>query len=164
MENKILKLGIALFISMVLLGTLIYADENGIWHKAEDIQVGIFGLDEPNYNSGTDYYIFDNPVRFNGVLQGLNDIVYKGTELDARFVNENQANSISSAMITDLEVTSSDVNFNYADSGAKGGSAVNSNSCNSDTECEIATGTISGELKVNTIRSNGNGNVVIVLG
>lgn len=82
-----------LFISIVLaflfLGSLVWADSNGVWHRAEDIQGGVFGSDEQIVTSG---YSFVNPVTFN-------DDVTIGTE-----------------------------------------------------------------IKVNTIRSNGNGNVVIILG
>jgi hypothetical protein len=51
------------------------------------------------------------------------DRYYTESESDARFVNENQANSITSGMITDGTITSGDVNFNYAGSSIKGGAA-----------------------------------------
>ncbi len=98
MENKLFKFIIALFISMLFLGVVIYADSTGVWHNPNDVQIGIFGKDEVNYGSTTDYYVFDNPVRFNGFVQVNDDVA------------------------------------------------------------------VTGELKVNTIRPNTNGNVVIILG
>lgn len=95
MENKFLKLGVGLLISILFLGVIIYADSNGVWHRADDVRVGTFGIDEGDSAS---YYVFNNPVRFNSVVQASTDVA------------------------------------------------------------------ITGELKVNTIRPNSNGNVVIVLG
>ena len=155
MKNNFKSILTSIFITVLFLGTIVWADTNGIWHLTKDVMPGTFGADEGDTSTS---YIFQNPVSFT------NSLIYKGTELDAKYVNENQANSITSAMITDGQVTNNDVNFNYATSGSKGGSATNSNSCNADGICEITTGTISSELKVNTIRSNGNGNVVIIVG
>lgn len=155
MNNKFLKLSVAVLFSVLFLGSLIWADGNGIWHLAKDVQPGIFGADDADTST---FYIFQNPINF------INNALYKGTELDTRYVNEAQANSITSTMIGDGEVTNTEINFNYSDSTSKGGNAINSNSCTGDAQCEMAVGVVSGELKVNTIRSNGNGNVVIVLG
>ena len=69
----------------------VYADTNGVWHDAKDIRPGIIGSDE---NPGE--YIFNNVIK------------YKGTELDLRYVNENQVSSISSGMVIDNSITVAD--------------------------------------------------------
>ena len=33
-------------IVMLFLGSIVWADSNGVWHRVEDIQGGIFGSDE----------------------------------------------------------------------------------------------------------------------
>ncbi len=54
-----------------MVSSLIFADGNGIWHEATDIRGGVFGSDE---NDGVDF-------TFN------RNIVYKGIELDSKFIN-----------------------------------------------------------------------------
>ena len=49
--NKLLILGIVFI--FVILG--IYADNNGVWHFAEDVKPGIFGQDEDGDNSSLNY-------------------------------------------------------------------------------------------------------------
>jgi len=75
--------------------------------------VGI-GTDSPGYK-----------LDVNGSVNAQ-QLYIAGENCDDSFVNEGQANSIISEMITDGEVTSSDVNFNYAGSSSKGGMASNS--------------------------------------
>lgn len=64
--NKIIyKLSILLnVITLLFLGIsgFIWADNNGVWHKAEDVRGGIFGHDEQDVTGG---YSFINPVSFN---------------------------------------------------------------------------------------------------
>ncbi len=50
---------------------LVWADANGIWHRAEDVRVGIFGDDE---GDDTTSYVFNNPVTFNKVIT-IGDII-----------------------------------------------------------------------------------------
>lgn len=90
------------FLLVVILGSIVLADTNGVWHNSDDIRPGIFGFDEQVFTGG---YFFINPVTFN------KSIIYNGTELNDLYVNENQVNSISSAMIIDGSIISDDVNI-----------------------------------------------------
>ena len=47
-------LGVLLITTIFLVG-LIWADSNGIWHRAEDVRAGVFGNDEGNGD-----FIFNN--------------------------------------------------------------------------------------------------------
>ncbi|MDA3856379.1 MAG: hypothetical protein PF569_09040 [Candidatus Woesearchaeota archaeon] len=87
---------------IIFFGGVAYADNNGIWTYAKDIVPGIFGEDEGADPSNS--FTFVNQVDLN------EDTRYKGVELDARMVNENQANSITSNMIVDGTIGSDDVN------------------------------------------------------
>lgn len=49
---------------ILVLGGFIWADTNGIWHRAEDVRAGIFGADE-----GSGDFTFPNNVL---VIQNLN--------------------------------------------------------------------------------------------
>lgn len=104
------------FLIFLILGGIVWADTNGVWHLAEDVRPGVFGSDEGMITG----YSFVNPLSLNS------DTTYKGVELDARFINEGQINSISSNMIVDNTISSVDVGFNYANSVSKGGIAVDS--------------------------------------
>jgi len=58
------KIFSALFITIILLGGLIWADTNGVWHNAEDIKAGVFGDDEENGD-----FIFNNNLIINQNLK-----------------------------------------------------------------------------------------------
>ena len=90
-----------LFIILLLMTFSAYADSNGVWHKSEDIRPGIFGADE-GISTG---FSFINPVSFN------EDVFYKGTLIENVFLEENQPNSITSAMIVDGTIISADLNI-----------------------------------------------------
>ena len=58
--NTITNIIILVFL---LFTSLVYADSNGIWHRAEDVRPGFFGSDEANYGDDATYYTFNNPFR-----------------------------------------------------------------------------------------------------
>jgi len=70
-----------LILFVLFFGGFIWADTNGVWHRAEDVQGGVFGSDENALN-----YTFNNDVYFNSYLRsgiyyididavtGLNDL------------------------------------------------------------------------------------------
>ncbi|MDA3855162.1 MAG: hypothetical protein PF569_02800 [Candidatus Woesearchaeota archaeon] len=60
-KNKSILAIISLFI-ILFMSMFLYADVNGVWHRAEDIRGGIFGLDQDE--APTDYQ-FINPVDFD---------------------------------------------------------------------------------------------------
>jgi len=86
----------------IFLGGFVWADTNGVWHRAEDVRLGIFGGDEQG--NGTEY-IFINPVKFGDKLLSLtdpltyfinisgrtqlNDVVMKKLNVDNAYVNSN---------------------------------------------------------------------------
>lgn len=49
---------------ILVFGGVIWADNNGVWHLASDIQGGVFGSDE-----GSPEYTFNNDVTFNNKLK-----------------------------------------------------------------------------------------------
>jgi hypothetical protein len=106
---------INLFLLLTLFTSVLNADSNGVWHNAGDVRGGTFAADEV-----TKEFKFVSDVTLTA------DMHYKGTEIDARFINNNEVNSINSNMIIDSSVQSNDVNFNYAGSNSKGGDASNS--------------------------------------
>jgi len=103
---KKLIIFLSIFIALPLLS---FADSNGIWVDASDIVSGTFGSDE-----GLGTFTFTS------------DLIYKGLEIDNRFINVNEVDSITSNMVVDGTLTSSDVSFTYAGSFSKGGIATNS--------------------------------------
>jgi hypothetical protein len=92
--NK-LTLTILMFLGIL---SLAHADSNGIWIDASDIRGGTFGSDE---TPGS--YLFDVPVSFSTTVN------YFGVELDTRYVNSGELNSITSAMIVDSTIVSADI-------------------------------------------------------
>lgn len=48
-------------LTTLFLGSLVWADNNGVWHEAGDIKPGIFGEDEAGPG---DFYQFGNKVIF----------------------------------------------------------------------------------------------------
>lgn len=90
---------------IIFSGGFIWADTNGIWHFAEDVRPGIFGANEDDSVT---------PFEF------VNDVIYKGEELDSRFVNEGQVDSVTSSMIVDSSIVSSDTNINSVQSRVSG--------------------------------------------
>lgn len=80
--------------------TLVWADSNGIWHNSGDIRGGTFGSDEQD---ATVNYTFINPLSLQS------NVTYLGIELDTRYLNEGQTNSITSGMIADGQVNGDDV-------------------------------------------------------
>ena len=118
----------------------LYADTNGIWNLARDVRPGTFGSDEI---SGT--YVFDDEVDFNDIVS-LNYLTYyQGDELDVRFVNENQLNSITSSMIADGTIQGEDLEHSYRVGSVYDSRFVNENQLNSITSSMIVDGTIQGE-------------------
>lgn len=91
------------FLSILFIGSMIYADSNGVFHQASDVRGGIFGSDEQDVTTS---FTFANQVFFN------NNISYFGEDIDERFVNENQANSINSSMIVDSAILGEDISNN----------------------------------------------------
>lgn len=95
---------ILFYLSLVFLFSFsVYADSNGIWHFANDIRGGIFGSDELGETTN---YTFIHPVYFNV------NVYYKNILLEDMFVEENQVDSVSSAMIIDGTIISADLNLN----------------------------------------------------
>lgn len=66
MNNKIKYFFSFLIVLFLVFIGVIFADTNGIWHRAEDIQGGIFGDDENPIN-----YTFKVPVYFNDELRSF---------------------------------------------------------------------------------------------
>ncbi len=64
-QNKFRVLLISTFLALLFLGTVVWADSNGVWHRADDVQPGTFGLDEGM--SGN--FIFTNPVEFRNTIK-----------------------------------------------------------------------------------------------
>ena len=58
-----------LVLFVLVFGGIIFAESNGVWHRAEDVQGGVFGSDENVIN-----YTFNNDVYFNSYLR--NGIYY----------------------------------------------------------------------------------------
>ena len=77
MESKKV-FGIGLIIAVLFLASIIYADSNGVWHRAEDIAFGNFGSDEIGYGTSSEY-VFNNPVRFIKPVQFDTNISVSGT-------------------------------------------------------------------------------------
>lgn len=86
-----------IFLLLVLfLGGFVWADTNGVWHRAEDVQGGTFGSDEGAIN-----YTFNNDVYFNNYLRsgiyyididgitGLNDLRSEKITSNAAQINGN---------------------------------------------------------------------------
>lgn len=64
-----------LVLFVLVFGGIIFADSNGVWHRAEDVQGGVFGSDENVIN-----YTFNNEVYFNSNLRsGIYYIDIDGT-------------------------------------------------------------------------------------
>ena len=74
-------------ISSVLVGGFVWADSNGVWHRAEDVLAGTFGGDEGRGN-----YTFPDELNINGNLK-----------IDGKI---NCVNCISQTNIKQGEVTS----------------------------------------------------------
>ena len=109
MENIKQTFNIISFLMVISLfiGGFIYADTNGIFTRADDLTSGIFGEDEIGDNLN---YTFVDPV----FLQENSS--YRGVEIDARYVNYNESDVVSSFM----------ANFTFASSSTKAGDASNS--------------------------------------
>jgi hypothetical protein len=128
MKGMIKKITQFLVASLLLI-SVGYSESNGIWHKAEDIRPGIFGSDEStsgfifqsslsiqNSISATTLFDYDDNTYFlnpngNSKLNNLDltTISINGIVLDNIYVNENQGNSISSAMIIDNTISANDL-------------------------------------------------------
>ncbi len=63
----------SLLLLVLFFGGLIYADTNGIWHRAEDVIAGTFGADE---NGGD--YIFPNDIEVKNDIKVDNNICLGG--------------------------------------------------------------------------------------
>ena len=127
------KLFLVLLLSISIV-SYAFADSNGIWIDASDIRGGTFGSDEPSATS----YQFNVPVTFT------QNLIYKGVEIDARFVNENQDNSITSNMIVNGAVRSDDIEDETITSSDIGPNAVGSSEVidNSLTVNDIGPGAV----------------------
>ena len=93
-----------------------------------DGQHGSYYQNASNINAGTlgtGYYSAYSDLGAENYLSNDTDTdLLTRLQADGRFVNEGQADSITSAMITDGQVGSADVGFNYAGSATKGGAAT----------------------------------------
>lgn len=74
-KNKSILAIIILFI-ILLMSMFVYADLNGVWHRAEDVVGGTFGLDEQDVTSN---YTFINPVDFDAEIK-VNTIKSSNTD------------------------------------------------------------------------------------
>ena len=50
-----------LLLLFIFLGSIVWADSNGVWHRAEDVQGGIFGSDEQDVSASIGFR-FLNPL------------------------------------------------------------------------------------------------------
>jgi len=74
MKKKIL---IILTVFTLIFSGIVFADNNGIWNLAKDLQFGVLGSDETRYGLDSYWYTFNNPVRF---LKNItSDFFVKGT-------------------------------------------------------------------------------------
>ena len=104
-----------LILLLLIFGVISYADTNGIFIQARDVVPGTFGEDE-----GSGDFTFPSNLNVlneinTKILNVSDSLKYGGVELDDRYVNENQANSVSSEMILMEIITSDDIKngFNY---------------------------------------------------
>lgn len=113
-----------------------YTFDNVVYFNKNIFSDSIISTSDPNYmlnlsgvsnihrvvankyfsNGSTIYYL--DPAQISRVnnLEVVNTLLYKGQELDLRYVNENQPNSITSGMIIDGTVVTSDLNLANIDS------------------------------------------------
>ncbi len=70
-------MNIILFVVFIF-GGLIYADSNGVWHRAEDVRAGVFGSDEI---TGTDYTFPNNLNVTSNVNVGQNILIDGNTSI-----------------------------------------------------------------------------------
>ena len=175
------------FIQFLLVSILFfsigYSESNGIWHSAEDVRPGVFGSDETtsgfifqdsllvqaaitattifDHNDNT-YYLNPNGISKLNTID-FDTILIGGIPLDNIYVNENQANSISSGMIVDESISASDLGVDSVGaseliSSYESGSAYDSRFINTagDTmtgSLNLGNNAISGVSTINT----GNG-------
>jgi hypothetical protein len=82
------------------------------------------------------------------MLDGMDstDFAPASHDHNSLYVGTGQADSISGSMIIDNTVSTSDINFNYADSNTKGGPALDlsCSACVSQSELDFTPGTITG--------------------
>lgn len=83
MKKGFIVITIAVFIAIF---SFVWADTNGVWHRAEDIVGGVFGQDE---QGETTDYTFINPVNFNDSV-----IVNSGIEVDVIKSNNADGNVV----------------------------------------------------------------------
>lgn len=82
-------------VSILAYGSYTYADTNGIWHFAKDIQGGVFGQDEQDV---TNYYRFINPVYFDSDINVSGNSTFVDIYADNIYVNEDlYANQVYSS-------------------------------------------------------------------
>ena len=114
-----------------------YADSNGIFIKAEDVVPGTFGDDE-----GSNDFAFPSNLLINESLNVINEInskilsttklsvsdslTYKGDELDDRYLNEKQKDSVNSDMIIDKTISLDDLADNSVNSNKIVNGAISS--------------------------------------
>lgn len=63
-------------------------------------------------NGSTVYYLDPAGTSRINNLEVVNNLTYRGMELDSRYINERQSNSVNSAMIVDSTVQNSDIRSN----------------------------------------------------
>lgn len=97
-KNK-LNIGISFgIILLVLLGSIIWADSNGVWYSAQDIRGSIFGTDENSTN-----YTFMNNIFMNNNLTVNGYItVLKSGDSSNQTVTKNDVDSITSGPLANL--------------------------------------------------------------
>jgi hypothetical protein len=77
-----------LILTILIVGGFVWADSNGVWHKAENVVSGIFGLDE-----GGGDYTFPNNLYIMNDLNVTHKICLNGTCINKfdELVESNQA-------------------------------------------------------------------------
>ena len=102
-------MGQSLILLLFIFRLVSYADTNGIFIQARDVVPGTFGADE----GGSDFTFPSNLNVLNEIntkiLNVSDSLKYEGVELDDRYVDENQKDSISSNMIINNVITSEDI-------------------------------------------------------
>jgi hypothetical protein len=68
-----------LILTILILGSLSWADSNGVWIFAKDIQPGTFGSDELGYGDPSYYYTFNNPIHCIQYSQFDSNVSINGT-------------------------------------------------------------------------------------
>lgn len=92
-ENFNFITNILLFFILVF-GTIVYADTNGVWHKAEDVQGGIFGLDEQDVSAVLGFRFINKVIFSSDVYLNTSNCNKISTDNTGKMICNNTVDSI----------------------------------------------------------------------